>query len=306
MGSSSGKRQVAKYYDQAGSIYDQLGKDIHTSPLYLQGKSLAAQLMSDPFTYSPEFQANTIASAFDQGQAAYQSAATNALEQIGAAGGLRDGATRGEMMRLALGLGQGRADAVRQMATAARESRAQDINNALAIMNNMFTTGQQHDVRKADMLTGAASNPIWAQPSPLQSIVGSLGGAALGMAATGGLSGLGGAGKGAASELQKSFQKIGAQQVMSTMSPFMKMAPMLHNLCWVAEAIFGVDHPKTHAARYYVTNHSPRWFRALYRTVGKPVAWCVKRSSLLRCALRPLFESFAKKGAELQLRYAHG
>lgn len=303
MGSSSGRGQVRKYYDQAGGIYDQLGKDINTSPLFLKGKLLAEQLMADPFTYSPEFQANTLASAFDQGQAAYQSAATNALEQIGAAGGLRDGATRGEMMRLALGLGQGRADAVRQMATAARESRAQDINNALAIMNNMFTTGQQHDVRKADMLTGAASNPIWAQPSPLQSMIGSLGGAALGMAATGGLSGLGGAGKGAASGLQK----LGAQYMMKTVSPFMNMAPMLQSIgCWVAEAIFGVDHPKTHAARYYVNNHAPRWFKSLYLTIGKPVAWCVKRSSVLRWALRPLFESFARKGAELQLRYSHG
>lgn len=307
MGSSSGTKQVRKYYDQAGNIYDQLGKDIHTSPLYMQGKALADQLMADPWTYSPEFQANTLASMFDQGQAAYDTATQNLLEQVGAAGGLRQGATRGELLRMGQGLGQHRADAVRQMATAAREARSQDINNALAIMNNIFTTGQQHDVRKADMLTGAASNPIWAQPSPLQSIVGSIGGAGLGMLATGLMPATGGLKGGGNAALNGGLQRLGAQQMASTMSPFMQMgARMPAMFCWVAEAIFGVDHPKTHAARHYVNNLAPAWVRSIYGAVGKQVAWCAKRSSVLRWALRPLFESFARKGAEAQLRCAHG
>lgn len=189
MGSSSGSKKVAKYYDQAGSIYDKMSAELSSNPLYLQGKLLAEQYSADPFTYGdPSFRANLLARAYDQGQGAYTDALGGALEKIGQAGGLRSsGFTRGEMNRMAVGLGQGRAEAARGMEIQARESRSADIQNLLAMINNLATLKSQPEYAKAGMLAGAASNPIWAQPSPLQSLIGPVVGAGLGLA-TGGIS----------------------------------------------------------------------------------------------------------------------
>ncbi len=189
MGSSSGSKKVAHYYDQAGSIFDQLSADLAKNPLYMQGKLLAGQFGEDPFTFGdPAFRANLLARSYDQGQAAYTDALSGTLEKVGQAGGLRSsGFTRGEMNRLALGLGQSRAEAARGMEIQARESRSQDIQNLLAMLNNLNTVGSQPQYAKAAMLSGAASNPIWAQPSPMQSLIGPVVGAGLGLA-TGGIS----------------------------------------------------------------------------------------------------------------------
>lgn len=247
--------------------------DLQANPLFLRGKQLAGDYGQDPFTYSPEAQANILGQMYDQGQNAYSSAMQASLEQIGAAGGLRQGATRGEMNRLALGLGQHRANSTRDMMVKARESRSTDIQNLLAMLNNMNTVEGQPQYAKANMLSGAAANPIWAQASPLQSITGAVAGAGLGMLtqglmpATGSLKGGGGGGGGE--------------------TP---------NFCWVAEAIFGTDDLRTHYARYWVSNHAPRWFFHTYRLTGKPIAWVVQRSSLLKRMLKPLFERFAEKG----------
>lgn len=225
MGSSSGSKQVAKYYDQAGSIYDQLSADLAKNPLYLQGKLLAGQFAEDPFTFGdPAFRANLLARSYDQGQLAYEDALSSTLEKVGAAGGLRSsGFTQGEMMRLAQGLGQSRAEAARGMEVQARESRSQDIQNLLAMVNNLNTLGSQPQYAKAGMLAGAASNPIWAQPSPMQSLIGPVVGAGLGLA-TGGISsskGLANAQKLMGS--QALLNGIGNGSLMGGMSPFLNM-----------------------------------------------------------------------------------
>lgn len=64
--------------------------------------------------------------------------------------------------------------------------------------------------------------------------------------------------------------------------------------CWIAEAVYGVDDPRTHIVRAWL-NGPFRETRAgnlimdLYLAIGKPVAWAVRRSSLLRRLFRPLF-----------------
>lgn len=68
--------------------------------------------------------------------------------------------------------------------------------------------------------------------------------------------------------------------------------------CWIAEALYGVDAPKTHLARWYVNTILPkslsgRLFRTWYAIFGRKVAAKVPTSPLLRKLLEPIFDRFA-------------
>lgn len=68
-------------------------------------------------------------------------------------------------------------------------------------------------------------------------------------------------------------------------------------LCWVAKEIFGSwEHPKTIAARYYIRNLAPKWFKDFYLKYGERIAKFISNKPLLKLLLRPLFEYFANKG----------
>lgn len=65
-------------------------------------------------------------------------------------------------------------------------------------------------------------------------------------------------------------------------------------LCWIADAIYGVDSPEASLARYWI---SFGWqgpvatiARCGYAMVGRPVAALAKRSSCVRRWLRPVFD----------------
>jgi len=72
-------------------------------------------------------------------------------------------------------------------------------------------------------------------------------------------------------------------------------------LCWVAEAIYGVDDPRTWFARYEVTvewleSKVGRFFRRLYQRHGQTVANRVKKNHFLKMILRPVFEFVWRSG----------
>ena len=64
--------------------------------------------------------------------------------------------------------------------------------------------------------------------------------------------------------------------------------------CWVAEAIFGVDSPDTHLARFYVNNMAPDELHDSYMENGKELAGLVASDARLKENLRPIFLSFSK------------
>ena len=73
--------------------------------------------------------------------------------------------------------------------------------------------------------------------------------------------------------------------------------------CWIAEAIYGVDDPRTHTVRAWLNGP----FREtvvgslvmdLYLTVGQQVAWVARRSSTLRAILKPLFDVALRKATK--------
>lgn len=68
-------------------------------------------------------------------------------------------------------------------------------------------------------------------------------------------------------------------------------------LCWVAREIFGSwEHPKTIAARFYITYFAPKWFRNFYAKYGQRIAKFIHNKPIFKIALRPLFEWFAYLG----------
>jgi hypothetical protein len=67
--------------------------------------------------------------------------------------------------------------------------------------------------------------------------------------------------------------------------------------CWVAAEIFGGWYaPKTVLARNYVNAMAPKWFFNFYIKNGEEIAKFIKNKPILKLALRPLFELFAKLG----------
>lgn len=65
--------------------------------------------------------------------------------------------------------------------------------------------------------------------------------------------------------------------------------------CWIAEAIYGIDDPRTHLVRAWLNGPFRaklygRMVMSLYLKIGRTVAAMVRMSSALRCLLKPLFD----------------
>ena len=73
--------------------------------------------------------------------------------------------------------------------------------------------------------------------------------------------------------------------------------------CWVAASIFGSwEHPKTQAAKFFVGEIAPDWFRDFYYRHGEAIAKFIDDKPVFKLMLRPLFEVFAfigKKSMEV-------
>lgn len=68
-------------------------------------------------------------------------------------------------------------------------------------------------------------------------------------------------------------------------------------ICWVASELYGGwFKPQTVAARYYVVNEAPSWFRNAYIKYGERIAAFIKDKPVIKSIIKPLFDFFAKKG----------
>jgi hypothetical protein len=71
--------------------------------------------------------------------------------------------------------------------------------------------------------------------------------------------------------------------------------------CWIAAAVYGGwDDPRTVAVRQWLTEEFSKKLYgkiviAAYRTLGREVAWCVKRNALLKRFFRALFDVALRK-----------
>ena len=70
--------------------------------------------------------------------------------------------------------------------------------------------------------------------------------------------------------------------------------------CWIAEALYGVDDPRTMLLRAWLTAAYIEkrwwwWFVAAYMRFGRTVASALQKSSVLRRGFRLLFDVLARK-----------
>ena len=77
--------------------------------------------------------------------------------------------------------------------------------------------------------------------------------------------------------------------------------------CWIAEALYGIDDPRTTLLRAWLTDayvQRRRWwlFVALYRSCGRSVANLIYRGRLPRRWLRPLFDFLFDKAFDESAR----
>jgi len=78
--------------------------------------------------------------------------------------------------------------------------------------------------------------------------------------------------------------------------------------CWIAEAIYGVDDTRTHLVRAWLNGPFGETLigsavMATYGATGQEIAAVARRSSLLRAALKPLFDCALRNAMQ---RYPEG
>lgn len=70
--------------------------------------------------------------------------------------------------------------------------------------------------------------------------------------------------------------------------------------CWIAEAVYGADDPRTHMLRFWLNGPFSETCvgaaaMAVYWAIGRPVAWLARRSHMARAALKPLFDAALRR-----------
>lgn len=75
--------------------------------------------------------------------------------------------------------------------------------------------------------------------------------------------------------------------------------------CWVAEELYGVDHMKTHLARYWAMTHD-NWFTRLYSKHGQHWAGWLKNHPWAKPVVQPIWDVMAFLGLQSIVEVPHG
>ncbi len=81
-------------------------------------------------------------------------------------------------------------------------------------------------------------------------------------------------------------------------------------MCWIAEALYGVDAPRTVLVRAWLTAHHERgsgWARVvvpLYQRCGRSIARAVRSHAAIRRACEPLFDAAVRRAHREFAAYA--
>jgi hypothetical protein len=83
-------------------------------------------------------------------------------------------------------------------------------------------------------------------------------------------------------------------------------------MCWIAEALYGVDAPRTRLVRLWLTAHharGSRWARLavpVYRRCGRTIARAVRSNALIRRGCLRLFDGAVRRAHREYAAYAVG
>ncbi len=161
--------------------------------------------------------------------------------------------------------------------------------NALTILANMYNQPGGNALNLFQLLAGI-NNVSSATGSNSGTQGNPLGGAALGgLGQLGG--GLFGGGAGAAGAAGAG----GAAAAGGAGAGGAGLSSLLIGLCWVAEELYGKDHPKTQAARRAMLTRGG-WFAQQYREKGREWAALLKQHPFLKPLIQPVWDELAYAG----------
>lgn len=175
-GETKGQKTARRYTEAGIGQLRGAKEDMLANPLFQRQQSNAQSLADNPISLTPEIVAMIKANLATQGEREGQGAFAAARERHGAYGGFRGGAETGDELRVSQGLGDTFASNNRQVDTQAATQRLTDLMNVLQAIGPVINQRYQFDRDIAGAYTGAASNPVWQQPSPLSGTLGALGG----------------------------------------------------------------------------------------------------------------------------------
>lgn len=176
MGEPAGVTQSKKYTKQAVGTLRDAQAALLLDPNFLLSRDLGYELASDPFSWNAAAIENAKNSVREGAYGSARSQMAQNDERATAAQGFRSGTTRAQERQISQGLGSELAQGFRAIDTQAALQRPNDLVNAINAQLPILQTQFQFPRDIAAVLAGQASNPILAQPSPLQGIGQGVGG----------------------------------------------------------------------------------------------------------------------------------
>lgn len=182
-GQTSGQRTASRYTQRGVNALLGGQADFLLNPSFLQGRQLALELANSPLSWNPQTIQAAENNVDTNAYGAFRGQMGQIREQASAAQGFRSGTTRMQERQAAQGLGDTIATGHRAIQTQAALQRPQDLIAAMQAQLPLLQMQYQWPRDIAATYSGAASNPIWSQPSPLAQAgqgAGSLAGALIG------------------------------------------------------------------------------------------------------------------------------
>ena len=192
-----GQEQSSRYTRQAYGVAQGGRNEYLNSPFYQGILPIAQNLIANPDVYSPQDVRRVEDSTAAQGVGTYNAALQRTNERAASTGGYRSGSTRLGERQAASDLGLGIAEGNRQTETTALAANRASNLAVVDLGNRLAQIPYGMTMNEANILTGAASAPVWqvqAQDpfSQLLAAGGHLAGQAAGAPAGGGFAGLSG------------------------------------------------------------------------------------------------------------------
>ena len=182
-GETAGQEKASKYTKQGVNTLKRAEADLLANPNFLIGQQRGYELGVNPFTFDPTTVQNMKNTGTENAYGAFGGQLNDIRERATAGQGARSGTTMGMERRAAMGLGSDIANLNRTVDTQSALARPDDIMRSIQAQMPILQQRYQFARDIANAYTGAASNPVWSQPSPIAQAgagLGGLGGVLLG------------------------------------------------------------------------------------------------------------------------------
>lgn len=171
-GDPPGVQQARQFTEQGVHSLEAGQQHQQNDPNFQAMQGLTGNLLQQPYSFTPEQLDSLQAQLTNTANQTYQNNMNQVLEQQGASGSFRSGATTNMQNQLARGLGSQVNEGMRSLRAQAAFQRPADITNALSAGRQTVNDPLQWFRDIANTYSGQATNPVFQQPSPFASALG--------------------------------------------------------------------------------------------------------------------------------------